>query len=401
MGAETQEVYFNPWDESFRANPYPHYRPLLAGPPRIIDGLMPMVLVARYADVTAVLRDHQHFSSVQPRTPLFQRRRDVFGDTPTVLFSDPPSHTRLRRLVAPAFTARRIRDLEARIRALADGLLARAEQRGQFEVMADLANPLPVMVIAEMLGVPADDYEKFKAWSDIVIDGDNTLPPAPFPDSVRHALSAIVEYFQAEVEKRRQHPGDDLVSVLIAAHEESDKLSEAELMAFIVILLLAGNETTTNLIGNGMLALAENPGQLELLRARPELMAGAIEEMLRYDSPAQSAVRFAGAGAEVAGVPVREGSFAFAILAAANRDPAQFPDPDCFDITRHPNEHLAFGAGIHFCIGAALARLQGSIAIAAAIERFPHLRLAARGAPRHYKGSYFLRGLAELPMAIG
>ncbi|HTW87735.1 MAG TPA: cytochrome P450 [Candidatus Binataceae bacterium] len=401
MGAEAQEVYFNPWDESFRANPYPHYRPLLAGPPRIIDGLMPMVLVARYADVTAVLRDHQHFSSVQPRTPLFQRRRDVFGDTPTVLFSDPPEHTRLRRLVAPAFTARRIRDLETRIRAIAERLLARAEQRGQFEVMADLANPLPVMVIAEMLGVPADDYEKFKAWSDIVIDGDNTLPPAPFPDSVRHALGAIVEYFQAEVKKRRECPGDDLVSVLIAAHEESDQLSEAELMAFIVILLLAGNETTTNLIGNGMLALGENPGQLELLRARPELMAGAIEEMLRYDSPAQSAVRFVNAGAEVAGVPVREGSFAFVILAAANRDPAQFPHPDRFDIRRQPNEHLAFSAGIHYCIGAALARLQASIAIAGVLARFPRLRLAAPDGARLYKGSYFLRGLAELPMAIG
>ncbi len=401
MGEGAQEVYFNPWDESFRANPYPHYRPLLAGPPRVIDGLMPMVLVARYADVMAVLRDHQHFSSVQPRTPLFQRRRDVFGETPTVLFSDPPVHSRLRRLVAPAFTARRIRDLEPRIRAIAGRLLARAEQRGQFEVMADLANPLPVMVIAEMLGVPAGDYEKFKAWSDIVIDGDNTLPPSPFPDSVRHALGAIVEYFQAEVEKRRKHPGDDLISVLIAAREESDKLSEAELMAFIVILLLAGNETTTNLIGNGMLALAANPAQLGLLRERPELMAGAIEEMLRYDCPAQSAVRFTSAAAEVAGVPVREGSFAFVILAAANRDPAQFPHPDRFDITRHPNEHLAFGAGIHYCIGAALARLEGSIAIAAALERFPHLRLAAPGAPLRYKGSYFLRGLAELPLAIG
>ncbi|HUY19604.1 MAG TPA: cytochrome P450 [Candidatus Binataceae bacterium] len=401
MGEGAQEVYFNPWDESFRANPYPHYRPLLAGPPRVIDGLMPMVLVARYADVTAVLRDHQHFSSMQPRTPLFQRRRDVFGDTPTVLFSDPPVHTRLRRLVAPAFTARRIRDLEPRIRAIADRLLARAEERGRFEVMADLANPLPVMVIAEMLGVPADDYEKFKAWSDIVIEGDNTLPPAPFPAAVREALGAIVEYFEAEVEKRRHHPGDDLVSVLIAARDEGDKLSAAELMAFVVILLLAGNETTTNLIGNGMLALAANPGELGRLRARPELMAGAIEEMLRYDCPAQSAVRFTNAGAEVAGVTVREGSFAFVILAAANRDPAQFPDPDRFDITRHPNEHLAFGAGIHFCIGAALARLQGAIAIGAALERFPHLRLADPGAPLRYKGSYFLRGLAELPLAVG
>jgi cytochrome P450 len=401
MGEGAQEIYFNPWDESFRANPYPHYRALLAGPPRVIDGLMPMVLVARYADVTAVLRDHQQFSSVQPSTPLFQRRRDVFGDTPTVLFSDPPVHSRLRRLVAPAFTARRLRDLEPRIRAIAGRLLDDAERRGRFEVMADLANPLPVMVIAEMLGVPPGDYEKFKTWSDIVIDGDNTLPPAPFPAAVRDALGAIVEYFQAEVERRRKHPGDDLVSLLITARDEGDKLSEAELMAFIVVLLLAGNETTTNLIGNGMRALAEHPEQLAKLRAGPELMGSAIEEMLRYDAPAQCAVRFTNAPAEVAGVAVPAGSMAFVVLAAANRDPAQFSEPDSFDITRSPNEHLAFGAGIHFCIGASLARLQGSIAIGAALERFPRLRLAAPGTPLAYKGSYFLRGLAELSMATG
>ncbi len=401
MGEAAQEVYFNPWDEAFRANPYPHYRPLLAGPPRVIDGLMPMVLVARYADVDAVLRDHQQFSSMQPRTPLFQRRRDVFGDTPTVLFSDPPVHTRLRRLVAPAFTARRIRDLEPRIRAIADRLLEAAVRRGRFEVMADLANPLPVMVIAEMLGVPADDYDKFKTWSDVVIDGDNTLPPAPFPAAVRDALGAIVEYFQDAVDERRRHPGDDLISVLIAAREEGDKLSEAELMAFVVVLLLAGNETTSNLIGNGMRALAENPAELAMLRAQPELMPGAIEEMLRYDSPAQSAVRFTSAQAEIAGVTVPAGAMAFVVLAAANRDAAQFREPDRFDIRRTPNEHLAFGAGIHFCIGAALARLEASIAIGAALARFARLGFAAPGAPFIYKGSYFLRGLAELPLAIG
>ncbi|MBF6568187.1 MAG: cytochrome P450 [Candidatus Binataceae bacterium] len=400
MDDSAQEIYFNPWDESFRANPYPHYRPLLSGPPHLIDGLMPMVLVARYADVGAVLRDHQHFSSVQPRTELFQRRRDVFGDVPTVLFSDPPVHTRLRRLVTRAFTARRIREMEPRIRSIAAGLLDRAEQRGELELMADLAIPLPVMTIAEMLGVAPADYEQFKSWSDIIIEGDNTLPPAPLPDSVRTALAAIVEYFQAEIEKRRSNPGDDLVSVLITAQEESDSLSAAELMAFIVILLLAGNETTTNLIGNGMLALASNPDQLELLREHPDLMPGAIEEMLRYDAPAQCAVRFTGPDAAVSGVKLREGSFAFVILAAANRDPAQFPDPDRFDLARTPNEHLAFGAGNHYCIGASLARLQGTIAIESILHRFPRLRLAAPDASLIYKGSYFLRGLAGLRMAI-
>ncbi len=398
---EAEQIYFNPWDEAFRANPYPYYKPLMEGPPRLLNVFVPMALVARYADCAAVLRDHEHFSSVPPRTPLIEERIQVFGDAPRVVFSDPPVHTRLRRLVSRAFTPRRIRELEPKIREFANTLLDGAAARGQFDVMADLANPLPVMVISHMLGVPAEHYEMFKRLSDTVIESDNTPPGAPLPQNVRDAFAELREYFVVEVEKRRRAPGDDLVSVLVAAHEGSDEtLSEKELIAFVVLLLLAGNETTTNLIGNGMLALTRHPGQLERLHRTPELMPSAIEEMLRYDGPVQSTMRHVRQDAEVAGTKVTPGTLIFVLLAAANRDPAQFRNPEAFDIARAPNDHLAFGEGIHFCIGAPLARMEGAIALGALLERFGRIRPATPEAPLTYKGSFFLRGLASLPLEV-
>ncbi|MGZ6211965.1 MAG: cytochrome P450, partial [Candidatus Binataceae bacterium] len=209
------------------------------------------------------------------------------------------------------------------------------------------------------------------------------------------------EYFIAEIEKRRRNPGDDLVSVLVAAHEGSDEvLSEAELVAFVVILLLAGNETTTNLIGNGMLALTRHPDQLERLARAPELMPAAIEEMLRYDGPVQATMRYIRQDTEIAGTTVAAGSLIFVLLAAANRDPAQFIEPETFDIARTPNDHLAFGEGIHFCIGAPLARMEGAIAIGSLLARYKRIRPAAPEAPLTYKGSFFLRGLASLPVEV-
>lgn len=400
--SEAGEIYFNPWDEAFRANPYPYYKPLMEGPPRLLNVFVPMALVARYADCSAVLRDHEHFSSVPPRTPLIEERISVFGEAPRVVFSDPPVHTRLRRLVSRAFTPRRIRELEPKIREFTNSLLDRAAARGGLDVMADLANPLPVMVISHMLGVPPEHYPMFKRWSDTVVESDNTPPGVPLAPEVRDAFKALREYFIAEIEKRRRNPGDDLVSVLVAAHEGSDEvLSEEELIAFVVILLLAGNETTTNLIGNGMLALTRFPDELERLRRAPELTPSAIEEMLRYDGPVQSTVRHLRQEAEIAGTIVPPQTMIFVLVAAANRDPAQFKDPDRFDIARSPNDHLAFGEGIHFCIGAPLARMEGAIAIGLLLERFKRVRPAAPESPLKYKGSFFLRGLASLPLEVG
>ncbi len=399
--SEAEQIYFNPWDDAFRANPYPYYKPLMSGPPRLLKVFLPMALVARYADCAAVLRDHEHFSSVPPRSPFLEERISVFGDAPRVVFSDPPVHTRLRRLVSRAFTPRRIRELEGKIREFTELLLDRAAHRDRIDVMADLANPLPVMVIAHMLGVPTEHYAMFKQWSDIVIESDNTPPGMPLPQKVRDAFTALREYFVAEIERRRRDPGDDLVSVLVAAHEGSEEvLSESELVAFVVLLLLAGNETTTNLIGNGTLALMRNPEQLERLRREPELIRSAIEEMLRYDGPVQATMRYIRQDAEIAGARIPAGTLIFVLLAAANRDPAAFVEPETFDIARAPNDHLAFGEGIHFCIGAPLARMEGAIAMSALLGRYRNIRAAAPEAPLKYKGSFFLRGLAALPLAV-
>ena len=401
MGAEhSAQVYFNPWDEAFRANPYPHYKPLYGRPPYLLNLFAPMALVARYQDVALILRDHERFSSVPPMTPFMQERLDVFGRAPRVVFSDPPVHTRLRRLVSRAFTPKRIRDLEPRICEFTNILLNRVTKKGTLEVMGDLANVLPVMVIAEMLGVPPEDYLTFKEWSDRVIESDNTPPGQPLPETVKSAFHSLREYFVGEIAKRRRSPGQDLVSALVASRDEAEALTEEELITFVVLLLLAGNETTTNLIGNGLLALGRNPEQMRNLMHDPRLMPHAIEEMLRYDCPVQSTARYPKVDLTIDGVELQPNTLTFVMVAAANRDPAQFPNPDRFNIRREPNEHLAFGEGIHYCLGAPLARMEGAIAIGALLARFPGLHLPDPERQFTYKGSYFLRGLADLPMAL-
>lgn len=396
-----EQIYFNPWDPAFRDNPYPHYKPLYGRPPHLLNLFIPMALVANYADAVEILGDHRRFSSSDQANRTFEEQdRTLFAGAATMLFSDPPTHTRLRKLVSRAFTPKRIKDLEPRIREITATLLDRAARRGAFEVVADLATPLPVMVIAEMLGVPPGDYERFKHWSDKIIESDNVPPGMPLPDEIKQAAQELRGYFAQAIESRRREPGPDLISALVAAHDEDDALSAGELLAFVLLLLLAGNETTTNLIGNGMLALGRNPEQLELLRSRPDLTAQAVEEMLRYDGPVQSTVRYNVEPVEISGARIEPNTTIFVILAAANRDPARYANADKFDITREPIGHLAFGDGIHFCLGAALARLEATIAFGAALEHFPRLRLAERDAPLRYKGSYFLRGLSALTLAI-
>jgi cytochrome P450 len=397
----SETIYFNPWDPAFRANPYPNYGPLLAGPPRVMSfGTIPGALVARYTDVTIALSDHQHFSNIPPPAPdnsykgPFYPSRDLLGQ-------DPPEHTRLRRLISRDFTPKRVRELELRIREIAGNIFTRAKERREFDVMRDLANVLPVMVIAEMLGVPSEKYAMFKDWSDRIIEGANQFPGATAPaPEVIEAIESLAAYFREEVARRRKHPGPDLVSALVAARDQDDALSDVALVQFIVLLLLAGNETTTNLIGNGMLALMRHPEQLSLLRREPQLLTRAIEEMLRYDPPVQSSGRFTTTDVRLGGTEIPAGALAVMILAAANRDPAHFRDPERFDITRDPNDHLAFGEGIHFCVGAPLARIEARVAFEEVLAGFPKLRLRSPETELVYKGSYFLRGLASLPMAI-
>lgn len=392
----SDSVYFNPWDESFRANPYPHYKAFIGKPPHRMELFLPIVLIGSYPDAVAILRDPERFSSDIREAD----RKETFGKAERLLFADPPNHTRLRKLISRAFTPKRINDLAPKIREFTTRLLDAVAQKGELELMADLAVPLPVMVIAEMLGVPSADYERFKDWSDRIIESQNTPPGVPLPESVTSAFNSLKQLFIEEIAERRRKPGSDLISGLVAARDEADALSEDELIAFAILLLLAGNETTTNLLGNGTLALMHNPDQFAMLRANRELLPRAIEEMVRYDPPAQTTVRVAKADTVVNDVEIKAESRVFVVVAAANRDPVQFPNPDQFDITRYPNDHLSFGQGIHYCLGAALARLEASTAFGALLDRFPHLQLVTPDATLTYKGSYFLRGLAELPLAI-
>jgi pimeloyl-[acyl-carrier protein] synthase len=393
------EFYFNPFDPEFRANPYPHFPKLLDGPPRQLNLFMPSTIVARYADVVKVLHDHEHFTVRRPESPLRQRV-NVFGGAPTILTADPPVHTRLRRLVSKAFTPRRVHELEPRIRDIASELMSAMVDSTEIDAMATLANPLPVIVIAELLGVSAADHARFKQWSNDLITSfgqDVGTEPSAAGLAARDALRA---YLADAINLCRANPADDLISALVTARDESDALSESELLAFVVLLLLAGNETTTNLIGNGLLALCRHPDQQKRLRENRGLISQSIEEMLRYDPPVQMTVRVPTVTAEIGGTELPAGSLVFILLAAANRDPAQFSQPDLFDIGREPNPHVSFGDGIHFCLGAPLARLEAAIAIDLMLEKFPRLQLANPEAKLAYRGSMALRGLSELPLSV-
>ncbi len=392
------DFYFNPFDPDFRANPYPHFPALLDGPPRQLKLFMPTTLIARYADVMTVLHDHERFTVRRPEIP-FRERIDPFGGAPTILTADPPVHSRLRKLVSKAFTPRRVRELEPRVREITNELLSHTNGSSEFEAMAALANPLPVIVIAELLGVSAGDHAQFKQWSnDMISSFGQDMATGPSPAGIA-AKDALRRYLAEAIKQRSASPADDLISALIAARDEADALSENELLAFVVLLLLAGNETTTNLIGNGLLALCRNPEQQDRIRANRELIPSAIEEMLRYDPPVQMTLRIPTAATNVGGTDIAEGSLAFILLAAANRDPAHFPSPEKFDIARGPNEHVSFGEGIHFCLGAPLARLEGAIAIESMLEKFPRLQLANPEAKLEYRGSMALRGLSELRLS--
>jgi len=388
---------FNPWDENFRRNPYSFYQPLRMSPPPILRFFIPIAVVSRYSDVLATLRDQTRFSSIPVRNRMTTETVEVFGDAPSIVSSDPPVHTRLRKLVNRDFTPRTIRELEPRIRALTSALLDEVAQKRNFDLVTDFAIPLPVRIIASIIGIPGERYETFKRWSDTLMELTSLPPGTPMADSIRVNLTEMRAYFAEEIERRRRHPGADLMSSLVSAHEDTEMLSAGELMQFLVMLLIAGNETTTNLIGNGMLALQDHPDQMKLLRRDPTLLPRAIDEMLRYDSPVQSVFRTAKEEVEIGGTTVEKGAGIFLMIGSANRDLAKFENADVFDVTRQENDHLSFGEGIHYCLGAPLARLEAAVAFGAMLDRFPQLRLDAD--PKlEYKTSFFVRGLKSLPM---
>jgi len=315
-----------------------------------------------------------------------------------MMFLDPPDHTRLRSLVSQAFTPRMIESLRPRIQRLVDELLDAVIEKGELDVLADLAYPLPTVVICEMLGVPPEDREKFKGWSsDASRLLDGYLDKAAM-DTGMVAGMYLFQYFTDLVEERRRHPQEDLLSALLASEADGERLTHAELLSTATLLFVAGFETTMNLVGNGTLALLRNPDQLTRLREDPALIRPGVEELLRYDGPVHVTARIATEDLEIGGCRVREGEQVVAMLGAANRDPAQFPEPHRLDVSRNPNRHLAFGGGPHFCLGAALARIEGQLAFETMLRRLPDLELDTEMPT--YRDHFVIRGVTELKVGF-
>jgi cytochrome P450 len=394
------------FDPVFKADPYPTYARLRSSAP-VHRATMPdgrgVWLITRYEDVLAVLKDERFVKDW--RSALTPEQLAEIPPIPEVmkpfsrnmLDTDPPDHERLRALVSKAFTPRLIERMRPRVQAIADGLLDAVQDKGEMDLIDDYAFPLPITVIAELLGVPAEDRNNFREWSDAAVSGNASqeyLEEILIPH-----MQAFTDYLRALFEEKHANPKDDLVSALVQAEEAGDKLSEDELLGMVFLLLVAGHETTVNLIGNGVLALLQHPDQLRKLKDDPSLIKLAVEELLRYDGPVETSTeRFAREDVGIDGTVIPRGEMVLVVLAAADHDPERFSDPDDLDITRADNRHLAFGKGIHHCLGAPLARMEGQIAISTLLRRMPNLRLKEPPESLSWRPGMILRGLRGLPV---
>lgn len=400
--------YIDLFSPEYRANPYQFYTQVREqGPLYTVatHGEHTTWMVVRYEDADAILRDPRFIKRVEslippeerqsPSTPLEMALAQI---NKHMLASDPPSHTRLRGLVNKAFTPRMIEQWRPRIQAITDELLDAVQERHEIDLIDDFAFPLPMTVISEMLGIPEADRQQFRTWSNQIVDsfGSRDNFEQIVPDMI-----AFAQYLFGFIAQRRQQPQDDLVSRLIEAEEEGDTLSENELLSMIFLLLVAGHETTVNLIGNGVLALLLHPDQIALLQQQPELIKSAIEELLRYNGPLYTATgRWASVDLDYKGHSIKRGDMILVGLASANHDAQEFAHEDDLDITRKENAHLAFGKGIHYCLGAPLARLEGQIAIATLFRRFPDLHLDVDPRVLTWRQGTLVHGLDRLPVAF-
>jgi hypothetical protein len=389
-------------------DPYPSYARLLREAPVHFSEPWNAWVVVRYADVSAGYRDMRLSAArtglfTQGMPPEMLQKLEPLGRNLAswALFHDAPSHTRLRSLLNKAFTPRMAESLRPRIRALVEELLDAVRGKERMEVIRELANPLPVIVIGEMLGLPLEDRHRLEHWSDqlarLIGTGRPTL------EQVEGGLNAILElesYFRVLIARVRTQPGSDLLSALVHAEEQGNLLSEQELLSTCTLLLFGGHETTTNLIGNGLLALLRHPDQWELLRSSPELLPDAVEELLRYDPPVQFTNRVAAVDLEFGGHLMRKGDRVALMMAAANRDPAQFQEPDRLNVRREELRHTSLGLGPHYCVGAALGRLEAQETFAALMRRFPRMTLEP-GAPVEFVDNVGFRGLKALPVVLG
>ena len=388
---------FDPRAPEFRRNPYPFYDTLRTHVPVLFWDTWGIYFLTRWEDCNRLLRDSRMGHGGMGEPP--PQQRDLYRmQINWMLFRDPPDHTRLRGLAQRAFTPRMVEQMRAAIQDITDGLLDRVAAKGALDVVADLAYPLPVTVIARMLGVPEADVDTFHAWSDALGRSLDLTEDEEVYNEASRAAAAFTEFLADLADRRRVEPTEDLLSALVAAEEGGEHLTTDELYATCALLLVAGHETTVNLIGNGTLALLRNPAQLDRLRADPSLTKTAVEELLRYDSPVQLTSRIVLEEIDVDGQRILPGMQLSFMLGAANHDPAVFADPHILDITRKPNPHLAFGSGIHYCLGAPLARLEAQIAFDTLLRRFPTLTLLEEDPP--HRDNYLLRGLERLPVGI-
>lgn len=398
---------YNPFDPAFRANPYPFYDVLREQAPAYDTGYG-LIVLTRYSDVGHVLRSNDFSRDIDANgtpsdDPVAQRRRLRRSQgSKSILNLDPPDHTRLRRLVSKAFTPTAINALRGRIEAQVDGVLDRGAERGSMELVDELAFPVPFQVISDLLDIPQDRSEEMREWGQLLTAALEPTTTLETLDAAEGALEQMGPYLAGVVEDRRRNLGDDVLSALIVAEEEGDRLTTEELLSFVVLLYVAGHETTVNLIGNGMLALLRNPAELDRWRRDPSLDANAVDELLRYDGPVQHTVRVPmvpmsfGEGDQR--VDVEPGTSVLTVLGAANHDPAVFDDPHALHLDRpNANRHLAFAAGIHYCLGASLARLEATVALGRLIRRFDRIELLSEPT---FRDRLTIRGVDRMELSL-
>lgn len=405
--AQAAPVVKTLFTEEFLQDPYPTYRRFLEdGRMHHVDYGGGMWAVFKHAECSAVIRDPR-LSANRTGTLLYtlpREKREEFAQLARMLglwmlFFDAPEHTRLRKLMNKGFSQAVVEALRPGIEAIVERMLEPLRNASEADLLREIAYPLPVRVIGEMLGVPEMLHEHFIQWSDaLAIFMGNPRRTLEQTQAAQDAVLALTEFFRAAVAERRQHKGSDLISLLLEIEEDGEALTEEEVYAQCVMLLFGGHETTRNLIGNGMFTLLRHPEETAELRESPEMGRTAVEELLRYESPVQYTGRAVKEDMELSGVPLRQGDAILFMLGAANRDPQQFKEPDRLNLKRLNNPHLAFGAGAHFCIGSQLARMEGQIAILKMVQQFPRMRLAAQRP--EWAANFGFRGLKALPVVV-
>jgi cytochrome P450 len=400
MASKKQSPISEPQNKN---NPYPFYARVRSESP-VYPAVLPngvnVFLVTHYADVLAGLKDERlvkNIHNARPKGLLASLGIDLNFNSTNMLRNDPPEHTRLRALAHAAFTPRIVNQMRSHIQDIADRLLDAVQPQGRMDLINDFAFPLPISVITEMLGVPSEDNQKFRVWSTALINSGALSSESPY---LVPELVLSIEYFTRLIKERRKNPQDDLISQLIRAEQNGDHFSENEVIGTSILLLVAGHETTVNLIGNGMLALLQQREQFEKLKGDPSLIKPAVEEILRFVNPVQMVNRYASVDLEIGGVKIPKGSHLMLVVAAANHDPGFVGAPEQLNLDASDARHMAFGQGIHYCLGAPLARLEGEIAFTTLIRRLPELRLADPEARLEWRPAFELRGLSSLPVVF-